>query len=554
MSILIFLLKFLYFTCISSFILYSLNTIFYIFTFIRHHKKQAHKDSEVITRFKEYYLGRAKSASGSSDIAEPDSYTGFQNSKWSLTLPHTLPTVLIQLPVFNEKFVIKRLIESTLQLDYPHDKLEIQILDDSTDETSDLISNIIRCHHPKFNIQHIRREGRQDYKAGALRHGMQFSKANYIAIFDADFIPSKDFLFRTLPFFFLDSKIGMVQTRWGHVNEHLNTFTQAQAIGIDGHFVIEQSAKHYQNFFFNFNGTAGIWKRPAIIEAGGWHGDTLTEDIDLSYRAQLAGWKHYYLCDTISPAELPDNLLDFKSQQRRWAKGSIQTAKKLLLEIVRSPYGIVIKLQSFLHLTHYSLQFFIFLLAILTLPLIYFDVIYRSALLSMTLTISLLVPSMGYAFSQLVQKKNIKPQLYPYLMAIGIGMSINNGIAVMSGIFNKETHFIRTPKKGKQSPSTSSRPNPKQKSQTKTFYTLCKTKHWLIAELMMTIYCFTAFYLSCSKVENNKMILFFSAFIFLMAISYLTISILSLKEMIFYKVHKLKGSSKSNLRDAYFRI
>src|SRR5687767_7239692 len=262
-----------------------------------------------------------------------------------------LPVVTIQLPIYNEMYVADRLIEAVCRLDYPRDLLEIQILDDSTDETCEIAELAVRRHAAHgIDIKYFHRSDRTGYKAGALEAGLQVARGSYIAIFDADFLPQPDFLHRLLPHF-ADPKVGMVQARWGHINQDYSLLTKIQSILLDGHFVLEHGGRNRAGHFFNFNGTAGIWRREAIGDAGGWQHDTLTEDLDLSYRAQLRGWRFVFLGDHVAPAELPVEMNGFKSQQFRWAKGSIQTFLKLMPQILRSPYPRKIKAEAFFHLS-----------------------------------------------------------------------------------------------------------------------------------------------------------------------------------------------------------
>ncbi|MDO8793189.1 MAG: glycosyltransferase family 2 protein, partial [Vicinamibacterales bacterium] len=259
----------------------------------------------------------------------------------------TLPRVTVQLPIYNEMYVADRLIDAVCRIDYPRDLLEIQVLDDSTDETTAVAQQAVRRNADiGINIVYLHRSDRTGYKAGALEAGLQVASGEYVAIFDADFIPTVDFLQRTVPFF-VDPKIAMVQARWGHINQDYSLLTKIQSILLDGHFVLEHGARNRAGHFFNFNGTAGIWRRTAIADAGGWQHDTLTEDLDLSYRAQVRGWKFIFLQDLVAPAEVPVEMNSFKSQQHRWAKGSIQTCRKLLPKILRSNLPIGVKAEAF---------------------------------------------------------------------------------------------------------------------------------------------------------------------------------------------------------------
>src|SRR5215204_7408862 len=258
--------------------------------------------------------------------------------------------VTIQLPIYNEMYVADRLIDAVCEMDYPKELLEIQVLDDSTDETTDIAELAVRRHAARgFNIHYLHRVDRTGYKAGALEAGLKQSTSGFVAIFDADFIPPVDFLKRTLPYFETDPKIGMVQARWGHINQDYSLLTKIQSILLDAHFVLEHGGRNRSGCFFNFNGTAGIWRREVISDAGGWQHDTLTEDLDLSYRAQLRGWRFVFLPDLVAPAEVPVEMNSFKSQQHRWAKGSIQTCMKLLPMILRSNQPLSVKAEAFFH-------------------------------------------------------------------------------------------------------------------------------------------------------------------------------------------------------------
>src|SRR4029078_9918691 len=264
----------------------------------------------------------------------------------------TLPRVTVQLPIFNEMYVADRLIDAVCEMDYPKDLLEIQVLDDSTDETTSIAERAVRRHALRgFDVRSLHRVDRIGYKAGALEAGLAESTGDFIAIFDADFIPPEDFLKRTPPHCATDSRIGMVQARWGHINQDYSLLTKIQSILLDAHFVLEHGGRNRAGCFFNFNGTAGVWRREAIGSAGGWQHDTLTEDLDLSYRAQLLGWRFVFLPDVVSPAEVPVEMNSFKSQQHRWAKGSIQTCLKLLPLILRSKQPLKVKIEAFFHLT-----------------------------------------------------------------------------------------------------------------------------------------------------------------------------------------------------------
>jgi cellulose synthase/poly-beta-1,6-N-acetylglucosamine synthase-like glycosyltransferase len=365
------------------------------------------------------------------------------------------PRVTVQLPIFNEMYVADRLIDAVCDMDYPQELLEIQVLDDSTDETTDIAERAVRVHASKgFNIRYLRRVDRTGYKAGALEAGLKEATGEFIAIFDADFIPPRDFLHKTLPHFATDSKIGMVQARWGHINQDYSLLTKIQSILLDAHFVLEHGGRNRAGFFFNFNGTAGVWRREAIASAGGWQHDTLTEDLDLSYRAQLAGWRFVFLPDVVSPAEVPVEMNSFKSQQHRWAKGSIQTCMKLLPRILRSNQPLSVKAEAFFHLSANFNYLFMSLLSILMFPAMY--VRYNMGWTEMMLIdVPLFIAATAsvanfYIVSQreLYADWRQRMKYLPFLMSIGIGLCVNNTRAVLEAIFRNESEFARTPKYG----------------------------------------------------------------------------------------------------------
>jgi cellulose synthase/poly-beta-1,6-N-acetylglucosamine synthase-like glycosyltransferase len=366
----------------------------------------------------------------------------------------SLPRVTIQLPIYNEMYVVDRLIDRVCEMDYPRELLEIQVLDDSTDETRDIAELAVRRHAARgFDIQYVHRVDRTGYKAGALEAGLKAAKADYIAIFDADFVPPRDFLYRTLPYF-ADSTVGMVQARWGHINQDYSLLTKIQAILLDGHFVLEHGSRNRAGCFFNFNGTAGVWRRQTIDAAGGWQHDTLTEDLDLSYRAQLLGWNFVFLPELVSPAEVPVEMNSFKSQQHRWAKGSIQTCMKLLPRILRSNQPLQVKAEAFFHLTANFNYLLMALLSILIFPAMY--VRYNMGWTEMLLIdIPLfLAATMSFFNFYMVSQRELYPdwrarlKYLPFLMSIGIGLSVNNTRAVLEALFRNESEFARTPKYG----------------------------------------------------------------------------------------------------------
>lgn len=362
------------------------------------------------------------------------------------------PEVTIQLPLYNERYVITRLIDATLRLDYPKDKLEVQILDDSTDETTEIIKEHLKRYEGLgFDIKHIHRTNRQGYKAGALKEGLEVARGQFVAIFDADFIPRKKFLKRTIPYFFKDEKLGLVQTRWEHLNREYSLMTRTQAIALDGHFVIEQAVRNRAGFFINFNGTGGVWRKECIFDAGNWEADTLTEDLDLSYRAQMKGWKFKYLVNFTSPAELPSDIFALKSQQFRWTKGAIETMKKLFPVVMKSDMPFKLKVQSFIHLCSNLAYPFILLAAILNLPVMLikidgeFDTIFRF----MSIFIFAFISSfLFYLYSQKDVYHDWQKRIiyFPVFMAGSMGFSVNNTKAVFEGLLGKKSEFVRTPK------------------------------------------------------------------------------------------------------------
>ncbi len=366
----------------------------------------------------------------------------------------TLPRVTVQLPVFNEFYVIRRLIESVSKLDYPKELLQIQILDDSTDETRQIAADeTVRLKAKGFDIEHIHRTDRTGFKAGALAGGMDQASGEFIFILDADFVPGPDVLKKCIDYF-TDDKVGMVQMRWGHLNRNYSLLTKVQAMFLDGHLLLEQTARSRSGRFFNFNGTAGIWRKSCIIDADGWHYDTLTEDLDLSYRAQMRGWQFVYLPDVTVPAELPVDMNGFKSQQHRWTKGSIQTCKKLLPEVWKADLPLLIKLEATAHLTSNFGYLLLVFLCVLILPQSF--AAKQSGLYTMLVDIPIfLATSVSIALFYLVAQAHLNPRgwfkeiwLFPLTLALATGMSINNARGVIEAILNRHSEFSRTPKYG----------------------------------------------------------------------------------------------------------
>ena len=362
------------------------------------------------------------------------------------------PRVTVQLPIYNELYVVERLIEAACNIRYPRELLEIQVLDDSTDGTADVAAACVEKHRQLgFDIHHIHRPNRHGFKAGALENGLRSASGEFIAIFDADFIPAPNFLEDVVDYF-SDSEVGMVQVRWGHINREYSFLTQVESVILDGHFVIEHGGRHFSGRFFNFNGTAGIWRRTAIETAGGWQHDTLTEDTDLSYRAQMGGWKFLYLPHIVCPAELPVEMNSFKSQQARWAKGLIQTAIKLLPRILKSNLPLKIKVEAFFHLTANIAYPLMIALSFLLLPAMivrfnqgWFQMLYIDLPLWLASTASV---STFYLISQkeLYPDWRVRLKYLPFLMAVGIGLSVSNSKAVMEALLGIKSSFKRTPK------------------------------------------------------------------------------------------------------------
>jgi len=369
-----------------------------------------------------------------------------------------LPRVTVQLPMYNELYVAERIIETTCQIDYPPDRLEIQVLDDSTDETREIARRTVeRMRAQGHNVTYIHREDRSGYKAGALANGMKTATGEFVCIFDADFIPPRDILQKTIHYF-TDPKVGMVQARWDHINRNHSLLTQTQAILLDGHFVIEHAARNRSGRFMSFNGTAGMWRRACIEEAGGWQHDTLTEDLDLSYRAQMKGWKFLFLPDLVSPAELPPEMQSFKAQQHRWAKGGAQTCKKLLPRILGSRLPYKIKMEAFFHLPSCTVYLYIVALTLMLYPAMHMRLslfednqVVNNILFSISLfVIATCSPSAFYLCSQreIFHTWADKLKYLPFLMSVGIGISLNNARAALEGFFGKPGEFVRTPKYG----------------------------------------------------------------------------------------------------------
>ncbi len=364
------------------------------------------------------------------------------------------PQVTVQLPVYNELYVIERLIDAVVAFDYPKDKLEIQVLDDSTDETVKLIADKVAALKKEgIDIVHVRRSDRVGYKAGALKYGLEIAKGEFIPIFDADFIPKKDFLLKTIPYF-EDGNIGVVQTRWGHINKDYSMLTRLQAFGLDAHFSVEQIGRSHSGSFINFNGTAGVWRKTCIEDAGGWSADTLTEDLDLSYRAQLKGWKFKFLEAEESPAELPIIMPAIKSQQYRWNKGAAETAKKNLSKVLKSDIGFENKLHAIFHLFNSAIFICLLVAAVFSVPMLLIKYNFPGYEMVFNLGSIFLIGFFSIGYFYWIAAKRMVPngtfkyyfKTFPVFLVVSMGLSLHNAIAVIEGLWGVKTPFVRTPK------------------------------------------------------------------------------------------------------------
>ncbi len=365
-----------------------------------------------------------------------------------------LPIVTIQLPIFNEKYVVERLIDAAAKFNYPKDKLEIQLLDDSTDETAEIIKSYIQ-NYPEIDFQYIHRIDRTGFKAGALKAGLEKAKGEFIAVFDADFVPDPDFILQTIGHF-SNEKIGMVQSRWTHLNEGYSILTRLQAFALDAHFMVEQMGRNHQQAFINFNGTGGIWRKSCVLDAGNWHDDTLTEDLDLSYRAQQKGWEFIYRPDVKSPAELPPVMSAIKSQQFRWTKGGAECAAKHLKNVWLQPLGLRVKLHASAHLLNAAIFIAVVMVSLCSIPLWWGfqqgmipGQVFQGAALFL---IGFVIIALVYFFANLslveFSTKGIIRFLWelPLFLSVSMGLSIHNAQAVWEGLTGKKSPFIRTPK------------------------------------------------------------------------------------------------------------
>ncbi len=375
---------------------------------------------------------------------------------WSGRPAEEFPQVTMQLPVYNERYVVERLIDSVAAFNWPKDKLEIQVLDDSTDETVQIIAEKVQEFQQEgIDIKHVRRDSRDGYKAGALDYGMKQAKGEFIAIFDADFTPHADFLMNTVPCF-EDENIGMVQTRWTHLNQDYSLLTKVQAFALNAHFSVEQKGRNRAGYFMNFNGTAGVWRRQCIEDAGGWQHDTLTEDLDLSYRAQMNGWDFQFLEDVVAPAELPVAVSALKTQQYRWTKGAAESARKHLTDVWQTDSSLIKKIQATSHLLSSSIFIFILLISVLSVPLLWLKSVQPELNAFFIAASFFIVGLLGWmAFygapflreeGQSFKKAKAFAIMFPVFLSISMALSVHNSIAVIKGYLGKASPFIRTPK------------------------------------------------------------------------------------------------------------
>ncbi len=362
--------------------------------------------------------------------------------------PAQLPYVTIQLPIYNERFVIERLIDAAVKIDYPGDRLQIQVIDDSTDDTTQIATAIIQKYRLQGkNIQHVHRSHRQGYKAGALSAALSNAQGEFLAIFDADFQPQPDFLLNVIPHFYDSPELGMIQARWGHLNANDSPLTAAQSIALDKHFVMEQSVRHRANLFPKFNGAAGIWRRTCLEDAGGWQADTVCEDLCLSTRAVLKGWQFRFLPEIVAPAELPTSIVAYKNQQARWAKGSIQCLQKYSGRIIRDRnYSLAARLYALLSMSAYATHFLLLFILLLQIPLLILDVHFSSWMLLFTI-VGLGQPLL-FVLAQRESYSDWVKRLvhFPTLLLVAIGTAPSNGKAMIQALFGKEHPFLRTPK------------------------------------------------------------------------------------------------------------
>ena len=378
------------------------------------------------------------------------------SQKWHFSDPSQIPFVTIQLPLYNDKPVVERLLRNIAKVDYPHNKLEVQVLDDSTDDSAALTTEIIsELQGEDFPIHHITRNHRKGFKAGALKAGLETAKGEFIAIFDSDFLPQPNWLKKTIPYF-KNEKLGVVQTRWGHLNKDYSLLTRLQAFLLDYHFIVEQTGRNFGNHFINFNGTAGVWRKDCILDAGNWEGDTLTEDLDLSYRAQLKGWEFKYLENVETPAELPITIQAARSQQFRWNKGAAENFQKNYLKVLKNnnvSFGT--RVHSFFHLLNSSFFLVVLLMGIISIPVLFLLDDPAYSILFTAMTVFLTSPVIFFVTYYAAYREINKSDRFSLVKFIGVfftffsiamGLSLHNSIAILEGHFGKRSEFIRTPK------------------------------------------------------------------------------------------------------------
>ena len=437
------------------------------------------------------------------------------------------PMVTVQIPVYNEANVVERVIDAIARLDYPKDKLVLQILDDSSDATGTLIDERMKWWREQdstLNLSAVRRPRRTGYKPGALAAAHDGVEGEFLALFDADFVPAPDFLKKSLPFMAKDPSLGFLQARWGHLNRDSSWLTKVQALGIDGHFMVEQSARCWNGLYLNFNGTAGLWRKGAIEEAGGWSWDTLTEDMDLSYRVQLAGWKAEYLPEVVVPAEIPADLPAFKSQQFRWAKGSIQCAKKIL-PLVWAKDGLSWRfVQSFFHMTHYAIHPMMVMMAMLSWPVLGAWEGWPSGWslgLLLALLLSMLSTNTLYMFSQWkAGTYSFRRMLeLPFLMILGVGVALNNSKAVLEALRGKSSEFVRTPKAG----------------EAPILDYVSKVPKWVLFECLLGLYC------GALWLQRLSDMTWFSPFVLIYALGFLWVGLSGIKSL-FVNGYRIRGT------------
>lgn len=424
------------------------------------------------------------------------------------------PRVTTQIAIYNELNVAERAVRAACAMEYPRDRHEVQVLDDSTDETAWLLERLAQELGAKgHRVRLLRREHRVGFKAGALEEGLRQADGELVAVFDADFVPPRDFLLRTVPLFRADPALALVQTRWGHLNRHASWLTRVQALGIDGHFLIEQPARCGNGLFMNFNGTAGMWRRQAVESCGGWQGDTLTEDLDLSYRVQFAGWRTAYLPDVVAPGELPESMGALRQQQFRWAKGSFQTLLKHFGALARGPGSLFKKLQAVLHMGGYAVHPLMFTLSVLAWPMMALAPWPLAAhdwlgWLIVPLVASVLGPSFLYLMGQVSGGGRWLSAFawMPALVVVGIGLAFSNSRAVMEAAVGRSTEFVRTPKRGER--------------ELKTYPV--SIPGMALVELLLGLYliCSTMAYVKAGRAGD-------AAFLVLYAAGYLTVGLLS---------------------------